>query len=125
MKKLLLFSVLLFASMFVKAQDAIKDVEPYYFYCQCRGVMQGIGRIDPKTLIWNGEKSEMVLTDENGKELDFKNMTDVMNYMSKRGWEFDNVYVSVPDGWYYYIFKKKVTSDEEAKAGLYFKTDFK
>ena len=125
MKKLLFFFALLLASIFVKAQDTIKTVEPYYFYCQVRGVMQISGRIEPSKIIWSGEKKEMVLTDENGRDLWLDNMADVMNYMSKRGWELDNVFVLDHNSWFYYIFKKKVTSDEEAKAGLYFKTDFK
>nr|MCR5523869.1 hypothetical protein [Clostridia bacterium] len=69
MKKLLIFLALLLASIFVKAQDTIKTVEPYYFYCQVRGVMQISGRIEPSKIIWSGEKKEMVLTDENGRDL--------------------------------------------------------
>ena len=73
--------------------------------------------------MWNNLKEETTLCDEKGEKIDLQNLIDAMNYMSKRGWEF--VQCERYNDEYHYILKKQVTSDQEAKEGLYFQTDFK
>lgn len=73
--------------------------------------------------------------DENGEIIKFPTTVDLLNYMSKRGWElvFNPSFPLVHE-WggmggselaYAFLFKKMVISDEEAKEGLYFSSDFK
>lgn len=121
MKKLLLFIAFVFAVMCIQAQDTVRN-EPYYFYCQFKGVMQASGRIKPNKMLWNGNKDEQKLYDASGEEMQFNNIVEVINYMAKKGWELDNTIVYT--SWFYYIFKKKVTNDKEAKEGLFFESDF-
>jgi hypothetical protein len=78
------------------------------------------GRVKPQKLIWGDSKKEVKLVSQDGEEIDFKNMVDVVNYMSKRGWRFvDN---ETFHDRFYVILAKSVTCDDEAKEGLYFNT---
>jgi hypothetical protein len=107
----------------VKGQDKTTNVTPYDVYCVYYGQLQMSGKVKPKKLIWGDSKSEVKLTNEKGKGLDFNNMIDVTNYLSKRGWAY--VESEVFRDAVYVVYKKSVTKDEEAKEGLYFDSDFK
>ena len=115
--------LLLFFSLNLSAQNYKNDGEPYDFYCQIYGELQMSGQILFKRIIWEDYGRRTKLTDEKGKDLEFKNIVDAMNYLSKRGWSFvsSNAYADM----FFYTFKKTVKTDEEAKIGLYFKEDFK
>ena len=56
-------------------------------------------------------------------EDDFASRKFMMNYMSKRGWEMNQTYVV--QNVVRFLFRKLVTTDEEAKEGLHFKSDQK
>lgn len=123
MKKLLLFFAFVLIVCGVQAQDTVRN-KPYYFYCQFIGEIQIGGRVKPLKMTWNNQRDEQKLLDHRGNEIVFYNMVDVVNYMSKRGWELDKI-ISYTNSWFYYYFKKQVTNDAEAKEGLYFKSDFR
>ena len=123
MKKVVLSLIFLMLAIGVNAQNAKKDGEPYSFYCQYVGELQSSGRTKPIKFIWPNLKESTKLTDEKGNVIEFYRMIDVVNYMAKRGWTLDSFqyyYSSIV----YYIFKKTVTNDEEAKESLHFKSDF-
>lgn len=110
-----------FTIQYGNAQNYKNDGKPYDFFCQLLGYENLSGQLRLK-ILWNNEKEENNLRDEKGNKIEFQTMTDAMNYMSKRGWEYVECvnYEKVC----HYIFKKKVTSDKEAKEGLYFQNDF-
>ncbi len=117
-----IFYVLLFLalSLCVKGQDITPSVKKYDVYCVYYGQLQMNGRVKPQKLIWGDSKKEVKLVSQDGEEIDFKNMVDVVNYMSKRGWRFvDN---ETFHDRFYVILAKSVTCDDEAKEGLYFNT---
>lgn len=116
---LLLFLVI---SLSVKGQDKDTTTIKYDYYCVYYGQLQVSGKVKPKKLIWGDNKGEVKLTDEKGKILDFKNMVDVTNYLSKRGWVFvdSELYHDV----FFVVYKKNVANDKEAREGLYFNSDF-
>ncbi len=123
MKKLILFFALCLVVFGAQAQDTVLS-KPYYYYCQFIGVMMANGDIKPLKMVWNDQKDDQILVDQQGNEIVFYNMVNVINYMSKRGWELDNI-MNWDRSWIYYYFKKQLTNDAEAKDGLYFKSDFK
>jgi len=126
MKKILLLALFAVFYLGVNAQNYKNDGKPYAFYCQLVGQKNLAGQLRLK-ILWNNMKEENNLRDENGKKIEFFTMVDAMNYMSKRGWDYVEC-VTYKDGAtnvVHYIFRKYVTTDEEAKEGLYFETDFK
>ena len=113
-------------SLSVHSQNIKNDGKPYAFYCQLVGFRNLAGQLRLKVL-WDNMGDENNLRDENGKKIEFQTMVDAMNYMSKRGWDYVEC-VTYKDGAsnvVHYIFRKFVTTDAEAKDGLYFETDFK
>lgn len=52
----------------------------------------------PAYSIWNGLKSQQKLVDENGKEIDFNSIVDAANYMSEKGWNFQQAYTLFYEG---------------------------
>ena len=122
MKKILFAFLLSLLCVTASAQNYKNDGKPYAVYCQLLGYETFSGKTKVK-ILWNNMKEETTLCDEKGEKIDLQNLIDAMNYMSKRGWEF--VQCERYNDEYHYILKKQVTSDQEAKEGLYFLTDFK
>ena len=81
----------------------------------------------PVYSIWNGLKSKQKLVDENGKEIDFNSMVDAANYMSEKGWNFQQAYTSFYEGnvIHHWIFYKEADSREEAGTGIMTKETYK
>ena len=81
----------------------------------------------PVYSIWNGLKSKQKLVDENGKEIDFNSMVDAANYMSEKGWNFQQAYTSFYEGnvIHHWIFYKEADSREEAGTGIMTKESYK
>lgn len=100
MKKLLLL-LLMMLPMVADAQRVDKPGEPYEFFCVLK----------VETLYTNitVNDSQRELLDDNGKRIQFWNPANAINYMTKRGW----LYVEKIDE-KRFIFKKTVTSDEQA-----------
>lgn len=124
MKKFLLFLMSAFISMQISAQNLDKPDEPYYFYCQVLSDLTLSGKMKVR-ILWNDQNTGTDICNEKGERIEFKTMVDVMNYMSKRGWDFVDSKINPNGSVYYYMFRKLVKSDEEAKKGIYFKENFK
>ena len=65
---------------------------------------------------------QALITMENGKQIKFNTMMEVINYMAKRGWELDQVCffteglskTNVAN----YVLKKYITDDSQIREGL-------
>lgn len=113
----------IFLCMPMVAQNYENNGKPYYCYCQI-GIssnMSGKIRLD---IIWQDKDEQSEFRDEKGVKIEFKNRIDVINYMSKRGWEVVDSHVLGNGSIIFYLLKKQVTKDEDAKQGIYFKSDF-
>ncbi len=85
--------MLMFISMGVVAQ------KPYKVFCELLGTGKLFSNkvtvtvdFGQETSFWFGS-SNQYLVDDNGKAIKFNSMVDAMNYMGKRGWEFEQAYV--------------------------------
>lgn len=106
--------------MFVLVTASSIAQEKYPYYCTINGSYNLAMKIRIE-LEWGESKDKRYLRDENGKKIEFNNLTDILNYMSARGWQF--VTELNYDGHIHYLLKKDVSSPEEAKKGLRFDTD--
>lgn len=121
MKKLFVILILSMSLSLVYSQNILKESAPYMFYCELFGKENFADQLRLK-IYWNNSKYANNLRDQDGNKVEFCNLSDMFNYMSKRGWEYvESINV---EGVYHFIFRKEVSSDEEAKKGLYFETDF-
>ena len=133
MKKLLT-TILLFAGLgfgwSAFAQDASEAGKPYKVYCEIVSSSRGI--FSDKTSVdldfgqyaswWSADRK---LVDENGKTIIFNSVLDAVNYMARRGWTFEQMYIvqSFSKGdsdspAYHWIMSKMVTSDAQIMEGL-------
>lgn len=111
---------ILFLLMFVMATASSIAQEKHPYYCTISGTRNLANKIRLE-LEWGEQKQSVALRDENNKKIEFNNLTDILNYMSARGWQF--VTELNYDGHIHYLLKKDVSSPEEAKQGLRFDTD--
>jgi hypothetical protein len=77
--------------------------------------------------IWGGLKNKQKLVDENGYEINFNSMVDAANYMSDKGWNFQQAYTSLYSGnaIHHWIFYKEADTKEEAVEGIMTKETYK
>ncbi len=117
MKKILstLLVVLLSTSLF--AQE-----EPQYVYCQVVGTTKLFSRKVTITIDFGQHMNFFAdnrLRDlKTGKKKVFNSMIDALNYMGKKGWEFEQAYVVSTDNQnvHHYLMKKAFNKfDKEAK----------
>lgn len=126
MKKCL-FLMLMFFSMSAMAQES------YKVFCE----LLGTGKLfsskvtvtvdfGQETSFWLGA-SNQYLVDDNGKAIKFNSMVDAMNYMGKRGWEFEQAYVVTigNQNVYHWLLSKEVTQDEAVNEGFNTRQAFK
>ena len=106
--------------MFVLAAESSIAQEKHHYYCTISGTRNLANKIR-LDLEWGEQKQPVALRNEEGKKIEFNNLTDILNYMSARGWQF--VTELNYDGHIHYLLKKDVSSPEEAKQGLRFDTD--
>lgn len=105
MKKIMIL-MLLMVSMSTYAQSSQKE-KMYYYYC-----------ILSYELKWGDYYGNLLsdddykICDENNSPISFKNNMQILNYMSKLGWEFVSEDASS------FIIRKMVNNDEEVKSGL-------
>lgn len=111
---------ILFMLMFVLATASSFAQEKHPYYCTING-MQNLAAKIRLQLEWGEQKKLVSLRDENNKKIEFNNLTDILNYMSDRGWQF--VTALHYNNCIHYLLKKEVSSPEEAKQGLRFSTD--
>ena len=120
MKKIIVI-LLLFLPLFASAQRVDKPGEPYDFYCSFS--VSGVSVYANFQVYVDGKyKFYHELTDENGKNIKSPFYIELLNFLSRLGWElvcFTNENNSS------FLVKKRVTSDAQAKEGLYFKEEFK
>lgn len=120
MKNSLLLVLFIVFSLVSYAQNFKNDGKPYTYYCE---VFVHNKEIEIK---WPDNNKEAKITNEKGEVLKFNNVADGLTYMSKRGWTVEGITVFNPNiHLNLYLLKKVVTSDQEAKEGLYFDIDFK
>lgn len=106
------------------------------YFCEIKGTNKALSAglkivfdfgESPVYSIWNGLKSQQKMVDENGKEIDFNSMVDAANYMSEKGWNFQQAYTSFYEGnvIHHWIFYKEADSQEEAGKGIMTKETYK
>lgn len=126
MKKCL-FLMLMFISIGVVAQ------KPYKVFCELLGTGKLFSNkvtvtvdFGQETSFWFGA-SNQYLVDDNGKAIKFNSMVDAMNYMGKRGWEFEQAYVVTigNQNVYHWLLSKEVTQDEAVNDGFNTRQAFK
>lgn len=141
MKKLLLLLFVVMSPFFVssaqeKQSDSEKDKQSVY--CEIVGTGKLLSskvsiEVDfgQEVGFWSQYK-DRILVDENGKKITFNSMVHAMNYMGRLGWKFEQAYVvTVSAGMnggqnvYHFLLSKKVSSFEDAGAGLVTKKDQK
>lgn len=106
--------------MFILVTASSVAQEKYPYYCTIN-VTYNLALKIRFQLEWGEKKNLVSLRDEKGKKIEFNNFTDILNYMSARGWQF--VTALYDDQNIYFLLKKDVSSLDEAKQGLRFSTD--
>ncbi len=112
------------------------QLEARKYFCEIKGTSKTLSASlkivfdfgeSPVYSIWNGLKSKQKLVDEKGKEIDFNSMVDAANYMSEKGWNFQQAYTSFYEGnvIHHWIFYKEADSREEAGTGIMTKETYK
>lgn len=118
MKKFLLVFLLSFTCIILFAQT------PYKAYCNLIGDENSLKKGIVSIRIDYGQEDlkDNKFVDESGKEIKFRRMVSAMNFMSKLGWNLEQVYnrYDKMDGspiiiW---ILSKEVTSEEEITKGF-------
>ena len=112
------------------------QLEARKYFCEIKGTSKTLSAglkivfdfgESPVYSIWNGLKGKQKLVDENGKEIDFNSMVDAANYMSEKGWNFQQAYTSFYEVYviHHWIFYKEADSREEAGTGIMTKETYK
>ena len=109
--------VILFALVCLNssAQSPTENEKPYYYYLQ----MHPFAWVGGKE--WRGEIcldnfDPYIICDANNERMIFSGPMQIFNYLIKVGWEF--VSFESVNGHFYYIFRKLVMNDEDAKSGM-------
>lgn len=125
MKKYFVLFFLVLTGTMSFAQDK------YKVYCSLIGDENSLkkGIVDIRIDYGQEDLKDNKFVDENGKEIQFQTMIATMNFMSKLGWNLEQVYNRYDkiDGspiiiW---VLSKKVSSDEEITEGFQTKKMFK
>ena len=123
MKKVFILMAFVMAVCCAQAQSVNQPGEKYPVYCSVKGYnFWGVGKVKVQLDLGYKTSNFETLLDENGKQIKFNTMMEVINYMAKRGWELDQVCfftegmtkTNVAN----YILKKYITEDEQIREGL-------
>lgn len=123
MKRMFILMALVVAVCCAQAQNVNQPGEKYPVYCSVKGYnFWGVGKVKVQLDLGNKTSNFESLLDENGKQIKFNTMMEVINYMAKRGWELDQVCfftegmskTNVAN----YILKKYIKDDSEIRAGI-------
>ena len=128
-KKLLVLCFLFMLALGVYAQNK-------RYYCEIKGVEKDLSSglkivfdfgNNPVYSAWGGLKNKQKLVDKNGEEIPFNSMVDAGNYMSNKGWNFQQAYTSVygSQAIVHWIFYKDAESPEKAIEGIETKETYK
>jgi len=114
MRKILLFIVLC-CCISASAQRVDKPGEAYDYFCN----IHADGTSFKVFLLGKNH----ILANEDGKSIKFKNITEIITYLSKIGWVFVDSYGDEKSSSndLHIIMRKTVTSDEQALEHLNFK----
>lgn len=124
MKKLLLILALI--PLFAMAQ------QPYKVYCIMNNKLllslKYKARVD-FGLSYKGDAYNFnTIVDEKGEDIKFNTEVDIINYISKRGWTLEQVYVAMSRNEsserQHYLFSKTVTDDSQIREGILLIRDF-
>lgn len=105
------------------------------YYCEVKGMQKTINPglkivfdfgTEASYTLWGDLSSKLKFVDEKGKEINFNSMVDAANYMSARGWKFQQAYASVYGGSpiVHWIFYKDAENMEQAKEGIMTKSEY-
>lgn len=128
MKQILILCMTAFLTVTIQAQTR-------RYFCELKGIEKELSSglkivfdfgQSPVYSIWTGLKSKQKLVDEEGREIEFNSMVDAANYMSEKGWTFQQAYTSVYSGnaIQHWIFYKEADSKESAAKGLMTKENY-
>lgn len=126
MKKIILFLVIIFMAIGVKAQSTIQSEDGKYpVYCDLKAYnFWGVGKVKvilDMGAVSNGGGSFESLYGEDGKQIKFNTVMAAVNYMAKKGWVLDKTYY-VTEGAgravLHYVLVKRVKNDSEIREGL-------
>ena len=134
----LLTALMVLAAIFVSteafAQDPVQaqeqqDVKPYKVYCEIVATQKIFSNKSTVELdfgqysnFWSADRQ---LVDEQGKTISFNSALDAANYMARRGWDLEEVFIvqdmtkgdsGTPR--YHWVLSKIVTDDSQITEGL-------
>lgn len=105
------------------------------YYCEMIGRQTGFdsekkvafdfGTADPRDF-WDNVADNLQLVDESGKVIKFRSMIAALNFMTEKGWFFQQAYSSYQEGraLSHFLLYKEATSLDEAKGGLMTREDW-
>lgn len=114
MKKLLII-LFAFVSLNTFAQGTSENEKPYYYYLQLHP-FAWVGGKEWRADICLDNYEPYIICDDNNEKMKFAGPMQIVNFLSKAGWElvtFENV-----NGQFFYVFRKLVLKDKEAKEGM-------
>jgi hypothetical protein len=105
------------------------------YYCEVKGIEKELSSglkiifdfgTNTSYNAWGGLSSKLKFVDEKGEEIKFNSMVDAANYMSDRGWTFQQAYSFVYDGRpiIHWIFFKDAENMEKAREGIMTKSEY-
>ncbi|RHJ47482.1 hypothetical protein [Bacteroides sp. AM10-21B] len=118
MNRFLLAAFLSFVGIVLFAQT------PYKTYCNLIGDENSLkkGVVSVRIDYGQDDLKDNKFVDENGKEIKFRTMVSAMNFMSKLGWQLEQVYnrIDQVDGspMIIWVLSKEITSEEEITKGF-------
>ena len=106
------------------------------YYCEIKGnekeLSSGLKIVfdlgtNPVYGTWTSLDGKQKLVDDKGHEIKFNSMVDAGNYLSSKGWKFQQAYSSVYGGncIVHWIFYKEADSIDDAMKGIQTKRSFK
>ena len=128
----MLASTVAFAQEPVQEQDlpeAQQAVKPYKVYCEIVSTPKIFSNKATVELDFGQYASfwslDRQLVDENGNAIEFNSALDATNYMARRGWELEEVFIvqHITKGdsgttYYHWVMSKMVTDDSQITEGL-------
>ena len=113
MRKIIIVSLMVFATIVAKAQQ-----DSCYIYTQLHWVPTAMKYVAKIQL--SEEFKDMDIVDENGSKLSFYNIFHALNYLSTKGWELVQMSPNNPDGntnklEQYAVIRKKMPIEEAKK----------
>ena len=118
MNRFLLAAFLSFVGIVLFAQT------PYKTYCNLIGDENSLkkGVVSVRIDYGQDDLKDNKFVDENGKEIKFRTLVSAMNFMSKLGWQLEQVYnrIDQVDGspMIIWVLSKEITSEEEITKGF-------